>query len=218
MQPALKTYMSVQEPSTAVFLVPGYSGGLSAPLIAFVADVFSKTPHTDVYGFDFQYDSKEEGGAFEEKVSLMREHIRAYRVKHPLSNAFIVGKSLGGALALAAAEPDLVSGVVVLGWPVRLGWPSRISLLGSQDLAEPPYKEEWDKLLSGLSVPIMFINGDADDLMDFQFLEECIAEHSNIVARSIPHGDHGLMVDRSTDNYPLVSIMLKRFVTDPSEH
>ncbi len=180
-----------------LIFIPGYTGGLSAPIIEQLVTFYCKEREYDVLGLDlaYQQDTLE---LFPDSQKFLIDTVNAFAKQFTNKKIFIVAKSLGGSLALYNIENLSITGLVVLGCSVVLGWPQRVSLLSNNTPSIPDYKNEWKPILEQVSKPTRIITGDTDDLVDNAFLQEESTRNSNIHVEILKGANHGL-IDTNTN-------------------
>lgn len=184
---------------TLIF-IPGYSSGLSAPIIKALAFVYSEKKTCDVLGLEMFYE-RDTPDAYDQSLERIQSAINELAVLYPKKELMLVAKSLGGALCLHVLNDLKVAGLVVLGFPVVLGWPQRISLLSSKDFKIPDYKSEWLPILNQIRTPVRIVSGDSDDLTDNDFLKEISEQNNNIHVSILKDATHGLVSTKTGETH-----------------
>jgi len=205
------SYAFSESNKTTVVFVPGYSGGLEAPVIQALVEHFS-TKTTNVFGIPMSYenDTPDLYNTSQERLITCLQEIKA---QTPETEIILMAKSLGGSLALFNSDKLPVQKIVVLGCSVVLGWPQRISLLKASELALPDYKTQWGSMLASLSIPTLIISGEKDDLTDNAFLAEETSSNSNIHLLQLENTNHSLEdVESGTVPAQLILTELENFL------
>lgn len=189
---------------TLVFL-PGYSSGLSAPIIKALTSVYAERKACDVLGLEMLY-QEDVPDAYGQSQERIRSTINGFATLYPEKELILVAKSLGGALCLHNLNDLKVAGLVVLGFPVVLGWPQRISLLSKKDSQIPDYKSEWLPILNQIRTPVRIVTGDSDDLTDNNFLKEISEQNDNIHISILKDATHGLVSTKTGETHTVECI------------
>ncbi len=155
--------------------------------------------HASVLTFHFDYINKTISPSHDlrsEQDQLMR--VISYACTLTSDRIALVGKSLGGVIALhAASQCSVISQVVsitVLGWPMTLGNPPRLEMLSDQ-MAEPiDVLEEYRYLLTSIVMPIHVVQGGGDDLGSVSDCERAIHLCQQATLNVVPKADHGFCV------------------------
>ena len=164
------TYNFKPENKTVLVFIPGYTGGLTVPIIQGLIDFFVQDGRYDVFGLPLAYAQDIPDGYHQSQKDIVTS-VNDFVSAHPEKKIVIIGKSLGGSLCLHNMNTLAVSGMIVLGSSVVLGWPQRISLLSNQNAEIPDYKSEWQTSFEQINTPVCIISGEKDDLSDNIFLE-----------------------------------------------
>lgn len=191
MKDELKKYAFSETNQKTLIFLPGYSGGLQAPIIAALTKHFEAENDIDVLGIELPYES-DHVDQFNVSQNVIVTVISSFSQEFPNKNIYIIAKSLGGSLALFDAHKLPVKGIVILGCSFVLGWPQRISLLSSSNPVIPDYKKEWSPVLQEAPIPVKIITGEKDDLTDNDFLLEAAKENPNIDVVKLSNTNHNL--------------------------
>lgn len=190
MPETLTTYAFSEQNALAVVLIPGYSGGLSSPILQGVSESLVISGGCDVLGLPLSYENQADG--FEEAQCLLISTINEFAALYPHKKLVLVGKSLGGSLCLHNLDRINIAVLVVLGPSLVLGWPQRISLLASDNPHIPDYKAEWQDVLTSINIPLHCIAGDQDSLTDNDFLADMALRNTHIGVTVLKGADHNL--------------------------
>lgn len=185
----LKKYAFEEENVICIFLIPGYSEGLSAEILNRIAQHFSARRGTDVIGLKLDYAS-DTPDLFNRSQRLIKENILSISDEYPHKKIYVVAKSLGASLLLGIADKVSVTGIVALGFPVILGNPPRISLLG--DAEATAYTNEWTTILRSLQVPLTCLYGADDDLFDKSFMASMTSYNDRVKSIELNGTSHSL--------------------------
>jgi predicted alpha/beta-hydrolase family hydrolase len=185
-------------------LVLTHSAGANceSPLLVALAEVFSATGLTVLRcNLPFRQ-ARPNGppprGSAERDQAGLRAAVAAMRGRNP-AHIFLGGHSYGGRQAsiLAAGEPGLVDGLLLLSYPLH-----------------PPKKPEQLRTshFSSLQIPVFFVQGVRDEFATVAEMESALAL---IPARkellAIPGAGHELMTKNNREN--LISAVTSRFGT-----
>lgn len=149
--------------------------------------------------FDFTYvkNKRDPSSNLSDEVSQLDEVVERVISKENPKQLLLVGKSLGGVIALAWTAQQKIRipvCVVVLGLPHKLGLPPRLELLKTGNDPTFDYKNEYLKLLEKISDRIIIFQGDQDDLGEVTELNILAHSVNNMLVMPIEGGNHGLEV------------------------
>jgi predicted alpha/beta-hydrolase family hydrolase len=147
------------------------------------------------FDFDFILKSTSPSPDWKQEIIELDEIFRKTIQKLNPQSLFIVGKSVGGVVALGwaskqSAMPQL-SGIAVLGLPLKLGYPPKIAELKKSE-SSVDYKKEYAELFAHIGVSTIILQGELDDLGGIAEIRELIASSGLIRVVPIPHSGHSL--------------------------
>lgn len=184
-------YAYSEKYTKTLIFVPGYSGGLEVSTISSLIDYFVESHDVNVYGINMSY-HEDTIDLFDGSQKRLIAIVNEICSKVPNIEVVLIGKSLGGSLALFNQNELKVSKIVVLGCSIVLGWPQRISLLKAENPKIPDYKKEWEDALESLDVPTLILSGGVDDLTDNDFLLAMTEKNKNIMLKMVENANHNL--------------------------
>jgi predicted alpha/beta-hydrolase family hydrolase len=147
--------------------------------------------------FDFGFTSKDASPSmnWKQEIEELDEVFRETIQKLNPQNLFIVGKSVGGVVALGWASREgaksQLSGIAVLGLPLKLGYPPKIAELKKSE-SSVDYKKEYAELFARIGVSTIILQGELDDLGGITETRELIASSGLMSVVPVPHGGHNL--------------------------
>ncbi|MFH1142227.1 MAG: hypothetical protein V1695_00780 [Candidatus Uhrbacteria bacterium] len=185
-------YNQKESNKKALVFVPGFSGGLSVPIISRIISHFNELETYDVFGLNLDYQD-DVIDAFENSQKMIIDNIREIKESFPEKKIFLIAKSLGGLLCFYNLDTLSVNGLVILGSSIKLGWPQRISLLSMNNPTIPDYISEWKSFFQQHKTPVHIISGSSDDLTDNSFLQSISRQNEYIGLRILDKANHDLI-------------------------
>ncbi len=149
------------------------------------------------FSFDFFINKSKPSSGLKEECDLLDQVISFLDEKNSGQNLTLIGKSLGGSIALAYAasrKTDRVKEIVVLGLPLALGFPPRVDLLKGAESEPFDAVEEYQNLLQSVDCDVRVIQGDADDLGPVKDCQNALSIKQNATMSVIAGADHSFMV------------------------
>lgn len=184
-----------------VVFLHAFSTGYDTPFMQAVLRALVVTAQMDVVTVEFNYFREKHAvspGLEEEMKQLV--DVLAYAEQLTAGRKlFVVGKSLGGVIALKTLAQTTqvfsVTSVSVLGLPMALGYPPRLELLSGASIEPFDARSEYRHLLSSLHIPLHIIQGGADDLGAMADLHALLDLRPDTVFDHVPGADHGFCVE-----------------------
>lgn len=129
--------------------------------------------------------------SLEQEIKELNHVLRLVEQELHPNKLWLVGKSLGGVIALAqqASANQAVDGISILGLPAALGFPPRLDLLKGGEEESFNEIEEYQDLFRQIKIPVRVIQGTDDDLGPVSTCEKIFDGMDN-VALDITQGDH----------------------------
>lgn len=153
--------------SKLVILTHGYTEGASSAFISYLSDRLREM-NVSVVSFDFSYlkKKKEPSSDFIEELDELEAVINYCKKVLKYKKIFIVGKSMGGIIALMLGNriSNSVYGMAFLGLPIRLGYPLKLSILKNGKLVKRGFIKPYAEMISRLPLKILIIVGENDCL------------------------------------------------------
>lgn len=172
----------------AIAMAHGAGGGVDDPVLTLVQSYLVGRGFVTL-GFNFPY--REHGRKVPDREPILESTVRSaveFLTGHPTyrpSRVFFGGKSMGGRMAshVAAAEPTLASGLVLLAYPLHApGRPDRVR----------------DKHLPRIGMPSLFVSGTRDALAPIDSLRGAVRKVPGGTLVPVEGADHSFkMLKRS---------------------
>ena len=145
--------------------------------------------------FDFLRDKTAPSPRLESEKDRVKEMIKIAMAHLGVEQVSLVGKSLGGCIAMATAlESSSIKNIAVLGFPLALGFPPRVELLkGVQEDAFDAITE-YKQLLGKVNCPMFLLQGGADGLGSVEDCKKLSDQVQSISIDVIEGADHSFMV------------------------
>jgi len=181
-------------PRPTLLLAHGAGAGQSHPVMQGWAQRLQSVGTVVPFEYDYMARGKRAPQRLPKLLETHRQHLESVRAQHG-DPVVLIGKSMGGRVGchLAVDQPQAVSCVVCLGYPLRT-----------------PKGKVRDQVLRDLRVPILFVQGTRDRMCPLDLLDQ-VRQH--MAAPSAVHivddGDHSLIVAKRT---------LKKTATTHDDH
>jgi predicted alpha/beta-hydrolase family hydrolase len=202
-----------------VLFLHGASQGYETPFMESILRTLVSEARVSVLTSAFDFFTKKEPVS-EDLCSEVAQAKRMLEVgmRHmPVAKLFLVGKSLGGVIALkliSEIDPALpIASLSILGFPVALGMPPRMGLLQGKTYDAFQPLEEYRSMMAASTIPLQIIQGGNDDLGEVDDIKMLLAHRANAQLDVIPEADHSFATTDGKPAYQECSEKLLSFLT-----
>lgn len=188
------TYYGADHPQKGIVIyLHGLTQGHEAPFAqAAIQSMANRDFGVLALEFDFLKKHSAPSEKLQAEIKQLSEAVEFVKSRFKEQEIYLVGKSLGGCIALAYAAispyPN-TKNICILGLPLALGFPPRTELLKGTPAEEFDPVKEYDDLFKKINIPIHVIQGGADDLGPVEKYKRLL-NNNNVTLDVVEGADH----------------------------